>query len=535
MKLMKRILGCQAHWRLWAPLCISVLSLVQASLPLEAQQVKPAAVKTQIAPTNILTVEKAEVRTWEDMQKDQAAHGSGPQSVVVPFRPTMSPVDYALAKSAAAAAFGQKPLLPGVGAALPVAPIVTGTDFDGQDRTGAMDGFPPDTHGAVGATQYVQVTNTRIDVYDLTGLPLAGTQLQPFFGYFAQAIFDPRVVYDSTWNRWVISAEAFPQSPTVQSQFLAISQSNDATGPFFLYGFNVLFDANFFWDFPQLGMDQDGVIVTANYFNAGGFFVDARTFAVAKARLYNGLGFSVPLFTGLCGTLAPPIVLDQSDAAHLICAPPSGTTITKYAMTDSSRPGDTQLVAAAISVPSYSVPPCAQQGTGNPCLDTSDARFVNASTQNGTSLWNAHTINIGGGFPAPKYYEFDTATNTVIQQGIFFASGTSFDWNVSITANPARDAFVTWSNTDPPTQAQVRFSGRCHGDPLGVIGAGTAVKTSPTFSSQFDGTRFRWGDYSAVTLQPSDFNTAWLVNEWTEMPAIWGSHITQIGFVPACP
>src|SRR5207248_8923883 len=122
--------------------------------------------------------------------------------------------------------------------------------------------------------------------------------------YTAQTLFDPRVVYDSTWNRWIVTAEAFPESATVQRFFIGISTSADPTQPFFIYNLNVnFFGNNNFWDFPQLGMDQDAVLITANIFN-GNTFLGADFFAVAKARLYNGLGFSVPVFTGLVGTLA---------------------------------------------------------------------------------------------------------------------------------------------------------------------------------------------------------------------------------------
>ena len=83
-------------------------------------------------------------------------------------------------------------------------------------------------------------------------------------------------------------------------------------------------------------MDQDAVLFTANIFN-GNNFHGADFFAVAKARLYNGLGFSVPVFTGLVGTLAPPIVRDQNSSTFLIAAPPSGTTFSKYTATNTSK------------------------------------------------------------------------------------------------------------------------------------------------------------------------------------------------------
>ena len=110
----------------------------------------------------------------------------------------------------------------------------------------------------------------------------------------------------------------------------------DPTGSFFIYNLNVTFFVNDFFDFPQLGMDQDAVLFTANIFN-GTSFHGADFFAVAKARLYNGLGFSVPVFTGLVGTLAPPIVRDQNSSTFLIAAPPSGTTFSKYTATNTSK------------------------------------------------------------------------------------------------------------------------------------------------------------------------------------------------------
>src|SRR5207248_11713160 len=153
-------------------------------------------------------------------------------------------------------------------------------------------------------------------------LPLAkSVTLATFFGYTAQTLFDPRVVYDSTWNRWIVTAEAFAESATVQRFFIGISTSADPTGSFFIYNLNVnFFGNNNFWDFPQLGIDQDAVLITANIFN-GNNSLGADFFAVAKARLYNGLGFSVPVFTGLIGTLAPPILRHEHGFTLFIPGP----------------------------------------------------------------------------------------------------------------------------------------------------------------------------------------------------------------------
>jgi len=407
-----------------------------------------------------------------------------------------------------------------------LAPITsTGLDFEGATD---VDGeIPPDTHGAVGLFEYVETTNSHIDIFDKTD-PTNRTSLSlaAFFGYFTQGLFDARVIYDSIWNRWVVTADAFPESPTVQRFFIAVSTTESALGPFFVYNVNVdVFGNNDFWDYPQLGMDQDSVIFTANIFPAAGGFSGADMFAVAKARLYNGLGFSVPLFTGLEATLAPPIVLDQNSNTFLIAAP-GGNTLKLYTLRNASTAGVTLSGPVDVAVDPYDVPPPAPQPGTNATLDTLDGRFVNASTQVGDFLWQVHTIRLGS-FAAPKYYQINTTANNVVQSAFFFASATSFDFNASIATNADNDVFLNWSSTDPPNDvnAQVRFSGCDHNDGACFPGAGTAVVTSPTFF-----TGGRWGDYSAVTVDPSNSRQAWLVNEEIEPNADWGSHIARIGF-----
>src|SRR5438045_3802321 len=149
-------------------------------------------------------------------------------------------------------------------------PLIRLTNFNGHSST---DGSrPPDTHGAVGTTHFVQVTNSHIDMWTRQNtqiLPLAkSVTLATFFNYTTETLFDPRVVYDSTWNRWIVTADAFAESATVQRFFIAVSTSPDPTSTFFMYNLNVnFFGNNNFWDFPQLGIDQDALLFTANIFN----------------------------------------------------------------------------------------------------------------------------------------------------------------------------------------------------------------------------------------------------------------------------
>jgi hypothetical protein len=454
--------------------------------------------------------------------------------VAIQFRSTMGESAYAAAKQGANSAYA-----PGVTKPFPLAPSALGppviktNNFNGHRESDGL--FPPDTHGAIGINHFVEVTNSHFDVFSKASPPalVKSVTLATFFSYAAETLFDPRVVFDPTWQRWVVTADAFPESATVQRLFIGISKTSDPTGPFFIYNIDVdFFDNNDFYDFPQLGIDQDAVLFTANVFSAAGGFRGADFFSIAKARLYNGLGFSVPIFTGLVGTLAPPIVEDQNASTFLIAAPPSGTTLTKFTATNTSHPSSTRLVQSTVTVPSYTVPPNARQSGTSQVLDTSDSRFVNASTQNGTDLWQTHTINLFG-FPSAFFYRINTSSNALKQSGFYYASKTSDDFNASITANAAGNCFVTWTSTDASVgiNAQVRLSGKLSAD--AQITPGTAGFTSPTFlTGNFDpGSGIqRWGDYSAVTLDPSNQATAWLVNEKINSNLIWGSRIITIGF-----
>jgi len=259
--------------------------------------VSATSAQQKIAPTATLEVAPA---TIVDAQPNFVMEQPLPPREI-PFRPTMDRSDYDAAK-ARANFYGPGAAKPFTETFAPLAtPAIRLTNFSAHSATEGLR--PPDTEGAVGITHFVEVTNSHIDMYtrqNTATLPLAkSVTLATFFGYTTETLFDPRVVYDSTWNRWIVTADAFAESGTVQRFFIAVSTSADPTSTFFIYNLNVnFFGNNNFWDFPQLGMDQDAVLFTANIFN-GNTFLGADFFAVAKARLYNGLGFTVPVFTGL--------------------------------------------------------------------------------------------------------------------------------------------------------------------------------------------------------------------------------------------
>ena len=162
-----------------------------------------------------------------------------PAPAAIPFRPTISASAYAAAKQAAASYYSPLAKMPAPFAPVPTTPPTTAfKNFNGATDVDNL--WPPDTEGAVGATQFVETTNSHINIFNKSDASLAkSVSLATFFNYTAQTLFDPRVVYDPVWKRWIVSADANPESSTVQKFFFAISKTSNATGAFYVYSTNV--------------------------------------------------------------------------------------------------------------------------------------------------------------------------------------------------------------------------------------------------------------------------------------------------------
>ena len=86
----------------------------------------------------------------------------------------------------------------------------------------------------------------------------------------AQEVSDPRVVFDPTSQRWFASAIVFDRSTFANNSFMvAVSGSADPTGPWQGVSFEADPVGGDFADFPTLGLDANGVYLSANMFSPG--------------------------------------------------------------------------------------------------------------------------------------------------------------------------------------------------------------------------------------------------------------------------
>jgi hypothetical protein len=521
---------------------VTLISLAPAQArPDESKRLTPTVAR--------FNVPAAVERTPEQMAAFDATFASPGQVREAAVRPTMDEAQYAQLKHAAdlSPRMASRP-----GALAPNSPLAAvslkfggATECDGGVPNNCW--IPPDVAGAIGKSQFVSVSNDVFEVRSRGGVLLQTKTLNGLFGYGTTAMFDPRVQYDEEYQRWIVTADAFPIDANTQIFGIAISKTNSATGAWWIYFVNVtgFAGANNFYDFPMLGMTQDAVLFTANIFTPSSF-QGSSIFSIAKARLYNGFGASFPVQTGLVGTMqtAHQNLTDQNGYAWYAAAPGNSGAIYMVAESYPANPNLTGFFGyyGVANVPAYSIPPSAAQPAGcGGTLDTLDNRFQNAGTQNGDVYYQVHTV-ANGGFSEPRYYVITGILGfapTVATVADVFANGSSWDFNPSIASDPGGHFGLNWSSTLPAAgfpagnPAEV-FADNNGGNPNGTAGHLTVFTSASCMNTSGVS---RWGDYSQVSIDPgtgtvTNTNTkiSWIDNEIVPSTNFWSTEIAKMKY-----
>ena len=433
--------------------------------------------------------------------------------------------------------------------AAPFTPVV-GTSFEGlgAGQYGfSVTGAPPDTNGTVGATQYVQWVNTSFAIFNKTtgalmAGPTAGNALWAGFGGGCQTNNDgdPVVVYDKLAQRWVFSQFSVTTTPYLQC--VAVSTTSDATGTYNRYSFQY----NNFDDYPKMGVWPDGYYETFNMFN-GNTFVGADACAYNRTAMLNGQSATQICFqqgssvggllpSDLDGTTAPPggspnymLYFGTNNLNlykfHVDFATPSNSTFT----------GPTVINVAAFT-PLCSGGTCVvQPGTTQRLDSLADRLMYRLAYRNfGTheSLVTNHSVAVTGG-GGVRWYEIQNPSGTpsLAQQGTF-APDSSYRWMGSIATDQAGDMAVGYSVSSSSINPSIRYTGRVPTDPAGTMEAEVNI-VSGTGSQT--ATLSRWGDYSAMQVDPVDDCTFWYTQEYIKTNGTfnWNTRIANFKF-PGC-
>ncbi len=129
------------------------------------------------------------------------------------------------------------------------------------------------------------------------------------------------------------------------------------------------------------------------------------------------------------------------------------------------------------------------------------------------TLLTNHSVAVGAGAGIRWYELRDPAGTPVIHQQGTYAPKTS-RWMGSIAADKSGNIAVGYGASSSTTSPSIRLAGRSATDPVNKLSAEKTVSDAAGKGAQKDADR--WGDYSTLTLDPSDDCTFWYTAQYVK-------------------
>ena len=433
---------------------------------------------------------------------------------------------------------------------------------------------PPDTNIAVGDTQIVEWVNISWEVFDKkTGVPVLGpidgnaiwSNLPGGPSCATQDSGDPVVQWDTVAHRWLLFQNVFFPPYAV---CVAVSQSADATGSYWIYQFSV--PGNGFPDYPKIGVWPTGYFQANNNFGDLSSFVGSQVCAYNRTKLLIGdasaeqqcFQLSANDYSLLPGDLdsptAPPTGQDEFyigsmgrvDNAHLSAysfhvdfVTPANSVVTGM--------NNSQLLPIANFTPAcngnYGAACVPQKGITDLLDSLGDRLMYRFAYYNDTATFPSpkqhwfvnFSVTASGGQGGVRWMEFTTPQSVVhptalaIQQQSTFAPDTNWRWMGSLTRDMNNDVLLGYSESSLTMYPSIFVAGRTPGDAPGTLEGEIQVVAG---SGSQPTTGNRWGDYSAMRIDPEDGCTFWYTTEYYLVTQIfdWSTQIASARF-SGCP
>ena len=403
----------------------------------------------------------------------------------------------------------------------------------------------PDTIGAVGKDHYIQMVNaTKVAIFSKDG-SAAGP---PFdlgslwsSGTCTADTGDPVVLYDQFADRWVMMQLGSFGSPFL---CLAISQTGDPLGSYYLYTFNTTQYPDYF---------KFGVWRNAYYGSA--FQSTYAAFAFNRAKMLVGdPSAEVVRFTGETNFLLPA----NADGTMT----PGGGGLFYTFKDDQFHGGQDRIevfrldpdfansqnstfgLIDTIPIAPFTYTVCGffnfdcipQKGTSqkvNALGEFPMQRLAWRKWNDATSLVGAFTVGGGHGSAgaAVRWFELRRSNGhwTLYQEGTQDLNDGLDRWMGSIGMDRQGNIALGYSVSSPDVYPSIRYATRRNTDPLGTLSPERVLKAGAGSQTGGDG----WGDYSAMTIDPLDGCQFWYTNEYyqTSSASTWK---TAIGAFHLC-
>ena len=433
--------------------------------------------------------------------------------------------------------------------------IITDTtivNFDGN--TNLQGVYPPDTHGDVGPNHYFQVVNMHYSIYSKTGTQLLGPldNSSIFNGMPNNSNNgDAVVLYDEQAGRWLFSQFSFPngQFTAPYYQMIAVSQTADPTGSWYRYEYSFTNMP----DYPKFGVWGDGYYMSANLFASGSSW--AGVAAVAYNRTLMLAGSPSPtmiMFTKPASDEASSWLPSDCDGPFPTGNPPNyflyvydGTSndhlgiyefhVNWVTPSNSTFGNFLSLPVTAFTANITGIP---QPGTTrklDPLNDRMMYRLQYRKFSDHAAMISNHTVDVSSTVAGIRWYELRKTSGawSIYQQSTYSISDNNSRWMGSMAMDTSGNIALGYSVSSATLYPSIRYTGRMKTDALNTMTI--AERGIYNGGGSQTGTALRWGDYSAMSVDPSATATFWYTQEYyaTTSPTNWKTRIASFSFVPA--
>jgi archaellum component FlaF (FlaF/FlaG flagellin family) len=406
--------------------------------------------------------------------------------------------------------------------------------------------IPPDANGTVGETQFVQWVNASFAVFDKSGAllygPAAGNTLWSGFGGQCEKnnSGDPIAQFDKVAGRWVMMQPVFRAPYYI---CVAVSTTSDATGSYYRYAFPV----SSFPDYPKLGVWADGYYISFNRFK-GNSFLGSSACALDRSSMLFGNPATMQCFD--LGGSYPSLLPSDMDGLTL---PPEGSPnfflnlgnnslnlwqfhVDFATAGNSTLTGPTNIPVAAYSEACGGGTCIPQSGTTQLLDSLGDRLMYRLAYQNlGTYqyLVVSHSVDTGSGNTGLRWYEIQNpGASPYLNQEATFAPDSNSRWMGSIAMDNAGNMALGYSVSGNAMNPAIRYTGRVPGDASGTMEGEQSIVEGTGSQTSYS----RWGDYSSMSVDPTDGCTFWYTTEFLEKTGYyWSTYVTAFNFPSSCP
>lgn len=439
--------------------------------------------------------------------------------------------------------------------------------WDGISFSQSGGYYPPDNALAAGLTEVITSENSAIQWTSLTGTNSFTESLDTFFtsvklsGYF---ITDPRVLYDTTNNRFIVAVDDVSNNLASSAILLAVSKtgtptSNPSDWTFEAATTTYKINGITTWaDQPLVAVDGKNIYVTTNQFSSTGtnYTGDAITVfndGLTSGGIYNGGSSAPSSITASANPSYQPAAI-SGGGAYLISDLHNNLSIITSTPNPStggvtlSTPVNVSLGTIDYGNNSYSV---SQLGVSNK-LDASDGRINSAVYDTiHKKLYVVFEVRPSSSstLPSVELVQLDMSGSTpvVLAKGNLNAllpiSGTTAGaatFNGSVAVDGNGDVLVNFNVSGPNMYPADYYAvwlgaGNNTSNTIGVSGFSTPVNYHDSVQAYVDPAKDqvgRWGDYSTATADPNNPNGFWISNEFVNGTyssyVSWGTAVANV-------